>query len=99
MSKVGEGIIRGLEQVIAFANGTADEGPYRVHTPAEIDVRAVRGRMGLTQQEFATRFGFSINTLPGAPGLDSETWERRFLDFELSELPATPGKGSICAPL
>lgn len=34
-----------------------------VQIPAEIDVRAIRGRLGLTQQEFAIRFGFSVNTL------------------------------------
>ena len=36
---------------------------YTVHIPEEIDVRAIRGRLGLTQQEFAIRFGFSVNTL------------------------------------
>ena len=36
---------------------------YRVHIPPEIDVRAIRGRLGLTQKEFAIRFGFSVNTL------------------------------------
>ncbi len=36
---------------------------YAVRIPAEIDVRAIRVRLGLTQQEFAIRFGFSVNTL------------------------------------
>ena len=63
MSKVGEGIIRGLEQALAFAEGTADMSLYRVHIPPEIDVKAIRSRLGLTQQEFADRFGFNINTL------------------------------------
>ena len=63
MSKVGEGIIRGLEQALAFANGTAKKGTYVVHIPPEIDVRAIRGRLGLTQQQFAARFGFNITTL------------------------------------
>jgi len=63
MSKVGKSIIRGLEQALAFAEGTAKEGTYVVHIPPEIDVRAIRGRLGLSQQEFATRFGFSVNTL------------------------------------
>jgi putative transcriptional regulator len=63
MSKVGESIIRGLKEALAFADGTADEIQYVVHIPAEIDVRAIRGRLGLTQQGFATRFGFNINTL------------------------------------
>jgi putative transcriptional regulator len=63
MSKIGASIIRGFEEAIAFAEGTAKEGTYVVHIPAEIDVRAIRGRMGLTQNEFADRFGFNINTL------------------------------------
>ena len=63
MSKVGKSIIRGLEQALAFAEGRAKKGTYVVHIPAEIDVRAIRGRLRLTQQEFAVRFGFNINTL------------------------------------
>jgi len=31
MSKVGEGIIRGLKQALAYADGTADKSQYRVH--------------------------------------------------------------------
>ncbi len=63
MSKVGASIIRGLEQAIAFAEGTAKKGAYIVHIPPEIDVKAIRGRLGMTQQEFAFRFGFSVNTV------------------------------------
>lgn len=63
MSKIGEGILRGLEDAIAFAGDTADESRFCVHIPAEIDVRAIRDRLGLTQQQFALRFGFSVNTL------------------------------------
>jgi putative transcriptional regulator len=61
--RVADGILRGLNEALAFANGTADESQYVVHIPAEIDVRAIRGRLGMTQQEFAVRFGFSVNTL------------------------------------
>ena len=60
---VGEGIIRGLKQALAFAEGTATEGTYVVHIPPEIDVKAIRGRLGLTQKQFADRFGFNITTL------------------------------------
>ena len=63
MSKVGKSILRGLEQALAFANGTADESKYVVHIPPEIDIKAIRGRLGMTQQEFAERFDFNINTL------------------------------------
>jgi putative transcriptional regulator len=64
MSKrVADGILRGLREALAFAEGRADMSLYKVHIPAEIDVRAIRGRLGLTQQQFAVRFGFSVNTL------------------------------------
>ena len=63
MSKVGEGIIRGIEQALAFAEGRAKKGTYAVHIPPEIDVKAIRGRLGLTQSEFAERFRFNTNTL------------------------------------
>lgn len=63
MSKVGEGILRGMEQALAFIDGTADESQYVVHIPPEIDIKAIRGRLGMTQQEFAARFDFNINTL------------------------------------
>jgi len=63
MSKVGEGILRGMEQALAFIEGTADESQYVVHIPPEIDIKAIRGRLGMTQREFANRFDFNINTL------------------------------------
>lgn len=63
MGKAGDSIRRGLEEALAYARGEADESRYRVHVPARIDVRAIRTRLGLTQEEFAGRFGFSINTL------------------------------------
>jgi putative transcriptional regulator len=63
MSEIGEGILRGLEQALAFIEGTTDESQYVVHIPPEIDIKAIRGRLGMTQQEFAKRFDFNINTL------------------------------------
>jgi putative transcriptional regulator len=31
--------------------------------PAYVDVKAIRTKLGMTQQAFAARFGFSVNTL------------------------------------
>jgi putative transcriptional regulator len=50
-------IMAGLEEVAAIVEGTA--APARVHAPAEVDVRAIRQRLGLSQSAFAARFGFS----------------------------------------
>ncbi len=63
MSTVAESIRRGLEQAVAYAEGTADASTYRVHVPKQIDVKAIRVKREMTQEEFAGRFGFSINTL------------------------------------
>lgn len=61
--KAVDSIQRGLEEAIAFAEGTADQNRYGVHIPAEIDVKAIRAKLDMTQEEFAGRFGFSIKTL------------------------------------
>lgn len=61
--KVADGIVRGLEQALAFVEGRAEKGKYVVHIPPEIDVRAIRTRLGMTQQQFAVTFGFSVNTV------------------------------------
>jgi len=64
MSKaVANSIRRGLEQALAYSRSEADRSKYRVHVPRRIDVRAIRARLGMTQEEFAARFGFSVNTL------------------------------------
>ena len=63
MSKVANSIRRGLEQAVAYARREAKESAYRVHVPALIDVRAIRTKLRMTQDEFAGRFGFSVNTL------------------------------------
>jgi putative transcriptional regulator len=56
-------IRRGLEEALAFAKGNADRHKFRVHVPRRIDVRAIRTKLGMTQEEFAAEFGFSVNTL------------------------------------
>ena len=61
--KVAERLERSLNQALAYAKGTADVSQYRVHVPGEIDVRAIRLKLGMTQERFAQEFGFSVNTL------------------------------------
>jgi putative transcriptional regulator len=62
-TRVENSIRRGLEEALAYATGEADESRYRVHVPPRIDVRAIRDRLGMSQQQFAAEFGFSVNTL------------------------------------
>jgi len=63
MSNASHGIRGGLEEAVPHARGEAKESAYRVHVPALIDVRAIRTKLRMTQEEFAGRFGFSVNTL------------------------------------
>jgi putative transcriptional regulator len=63
MSKAANSIRKGLEEAVASAKGRGAKNGYRVHVPEHVDVKAIRRKLGLTQQAFAGRFGFSINTL------------------------------------
>ena len=61
---VGKRIIEGLEQAAAWTRGENDDRVRvtLVQVP-ETDVRKVRLRMGLSQAQFATKFGFPPATL------------------------------------
>jgi len=60
---VFEGIKKGLEEALAYANGTADLSRYKVHIPEDLDVKAIREATGLTQETFAMRYGFNLGRL------------------------------------
>ncbi|WP_105436418.1 helix-turn-helix domain-containing protein [Neorhizobium tomejilense] len=59
--KVFDQIAEGLNEALAVARGDAE--PYKLHVPAEIDVKAIRMRTGLTQKDFASTFGFGFDQL------------------------------------
>lgn len=59
MSKLFEEIAQGLRDVAAIERGELKPSTYRVHVPATVDVKAIRAGLRLTQDAFATRFGFS----------------------------------------
>ena len=64
MSEVGESILRGARDALAYARGDKSRGRATViHVPKRTDVKAVRKRLGLSQAAFAARFGFSVGTL------------------------------------
>jgi putative transcriptional regulator len=60
---VGQRIIQGLEEALAWSKG--EELPVRVtHVQVpDVDVSGVRRRMGLSQTQFALKFGFPPATL------------------------------------
>jgi len=60
---VGQSIIQGLKEAIAWGKGENDNVRVTlVHVP-KVDVRKVRLKMGLSQAQFATKFGFPPATL------------------------------------
>jgi putative transcriptional regulator len=61
MSKSGESILKGARQALDYARGARDG--FAAHVPEEVDVVAIRRRLGLSQAEFASRFGFKLDAL------------------------------------
>ena len=61
MGKAFEKISRGLKEAIGDAEGSVSG--VVVHKPKLVDVAKVRLSLGLTQTEFATKFGISLGTL------------------------------------
>ncbi len=58
----GKRMIESAKQALAFAQGKANHGCV-AHVPEEIDVKAIRERISLSQSEFAKLFGLSKRTL------------------------------------
>ena len=61
MSKAAESILRGAREALAYAQG--DRDGFIAHVPEQVDVKAVRRKVGLSQAKFAVQFGFSIDAL------------------------------------
>ena len=61
MGKTFESISRGLNEAVAHAKGK--KIAVKSYKPKTVDVSALRQRMGMTQEQFAARFGFSVATL------------------------------------
>ncbi len=61
MSKIGSRLIQAAKEAAAIARG--EVAPARIHVPADIDVKAVRQKLELDQNAFASEFGFSINQI------------------------------------
>src|SRR5664280_74587 len=62
-SRVAHDIISGLKEAAAFARGEISLPVRMVNVPEPVDVRALRSKLGLSQSEFASRYGISLRTL------------------------------------
>lgn len=64
MTRAFNSIKQGLNEAIAHAKSKdAQAIGVKLYRPHAVDVSSLRGRMNLTQEEFAARFGFSVATL------------------------------------
>jgi putative transcriptional regulator len=62
-SKAFTAIADGLQDAIAYAKGDATRGKVRTPEVPRVNVAKLRGRLGLSQGEFARGFGVSVGTL------------------------------------
>ncbi len=62
-SKLGREIIRGLKLVEKQVRGEANLPVRYLEVPDFVDVKRIRERSGLTQAEFARRYGISARSL------------------------------------
>jgi len=56
-----EQMMDGLKDVEAFLAG--EQEGFKAHVPQEIDVKAIRNRLGMTQAKFSNTFGFSLDAI------------------------------------
>ena len=61
MSEIFSSIKKGLEEAVAFSEGKCPKAV--VHEFSPVDVKNIRARMGMSQNEFASAFGISVSTL------------------------------------
>lgn len=61
MNTAFDRIKQGLQEAIVHAKG--NEAGARIHHPRVVDVKAVRAKVGMTQEQFAASFGISTATL------------------------------------
>jgi putative transcriptional regulator len=61
MSEVGESIIKGMAEALAFAKGEKTNAV--VHIPEEINVRRIRKKLKMSQSVFADYFGVNLRTV------------------------------------
>jgi putative transcriptional regulator len=54
-------IAEGLKEAIAISRGEAK--PAKLFVPPELDVRAIRTRLHLSQEDFASAFGFTVHQI------------------------------------
>jgi putative transcriptional regulator len=63
LSRVGRDVVAGLREAAAHVRGEIELPTREYEVPGPVDVKAIRGKLGLSQSEFSRRYGFSVRTL------------------------------------
>ena len=63
MTKAGNEILEGMQDGLDYLQGDKSKGRANRIIASSIDVKAIRKKTGLNQQDFADTFGFPIDTL------------------------------------
>ncbi|TPN45321.1 transcriptional regulator [Mesorhizobium sp. B1-1-9] len=61
MSNAGKRLLGAAREMRAIARG--DKKPAHIHVPPDVDVKAIRRGLGLSQDTFASEFCFSVNQI------------------------------------
>ena len=61
--KASDSIMAGLQDALAYTKGDKARGRATAFDVRDLDVGKVRGKVGLSQDEFARAFGVSVGTL------------------------------------
>src|SRR4051812_4947516 len=61
MSKAGNRLLEAAREAASIARG--ETPPARIYVPADINVKAIRTKLGLSQDDFASSFGFTTNQI------------------------------------
>lgn len=69
MSKAGSRMLASARQALAYATGEAETSQYGVYVPEQLDVRAIREKIQMSQEAFALHFGVNKRTV--------QDWEQR----------------------
>jgi putative transcriptional regulator len=62
-NKAFKGIMAGIEDAVAYAEGDKSKGKAHVVAVPVVDVKKARAKTGLSQDRFAKVFGISLHTL------------------------------------
>jgi putative transcriptional regulator len=62
MTDISKSILKGAREALYYSKGNKSKN-FKVHIPEEIDVKSIRNKLHLNQQEFAQQFGLTVKAV------------------------------------